>query len=262
MSVEPNSHESAGEASADVGLQPGQPAYCHPAAYRLFTRCVPDLTTSVNVFRGAWALSLHEHPDANLAAGETTLENLATAIRRRVRSEDPQARLAHLHDVLFEVFGLRGNTDNFYDPANSYLPEVLRHRCGIPITLSLIYCSVAEMVGVKAYGINAPGHFLVEVPADREGRESAMYVDPFYGGVILNQEEVAARLSEAIGQRVKPGPELLRRATGVDWLSRMLNNLQAVFAAAGRQRDVYAMQELQQLLTGPPSGDPTCRSGG
>ena len=32
------------------------------------------------------------------------------------------------------------------------------------------------------------------------------------------------------------------------WLSRMLNNLQAVFAHAGRERDLYAMQELQELL--------------
>ena len=32
----------------------------------------------------------------------------------------------------------------------------------------------------------------------------------------------------------------------------MLNNLQAVFAHAGRERDLYAMQELQELL------DETC----
>jgi hypothetical protein len=42
---------------------------------------------------------------------------------------------------------------------------------------------------------------------------------------------------------------LLPIATHRLWLARVLNNLQAVFAHTGRERDLYAMQELQELLT-------------
>ena len=75
-----------------------------------------------------------------------------------------------------------------------------------------------------------------------------MYVDPFYGGGVLTPDEVYQRIADATGQRVEPSRRLLNRATPRQWLFRMLNNLQAAFAAAGRERDVLAMQELQQLL--------------
>jgi regulator of sirC expression with transglutaminase-like and TPR domain len=75
-----------------------------------------------------------------------------------------------------------------------------------------------------------------------------MYVDPFYGGGLLDRDDVCRRIAEATG-RVEPlRPERLARATHRQWLSRMLNNLQAVFAHRGRDRDMYAMQELQGVL--------------
>ena len=64
--------------------------------------------------------------------------------------------------MLFEVFGLRGNAEDYYNPANSYLCDVLATRRGLPITLSLVYKLVAEGVGLEVHGVNAPGHFLVD----------------------------------------------------------------------------------------------------
>jgi regulator of sirC expression with transglutaminase-like and TPR domain len=77
-----------------------------------------------------------------------------------------------------------------------------------------------------------------------------MYVDPFYGGGLLTEDDVFKRIAEATGNAIPPSPELLSRATGRQWLARMLTNLQAVFAAAGRERDLLAMQELHSLLEG------------
>ena len=139
------------------------------------------------------------------------------------------------------------------DPANSYLPEVLKTRRGLPITLVLVYKCVAEGVGLTVHGINSPGHFLAEVEcsdstSQRGNSRASMYVDPFYGGGLLTEEDVFKRIGEATGRAVPPSPEWLARATGRQWISRMLTNLQAVFASAGRERDLLAMQELQSLL--------------
>jgi regulator of sirC expression with transglutaminase-like and TPR domain len=156
--------------------------------------------------------------------------------------------LAHLHDVLFDVLGFRGNTEDYYRAANSYLPEVLRTRRGLPITLTLVYRRVADGVGLVVHGVNAPGHFLAEVDERHTGERRSMYVDPFFGGGLLSKAEVFERISQATGRDVEPAPEHLRRASPQQWLSRMLHNLQAVYAATGRERDLLAMQELQTLL--------------
>jgi regulator of sirC expression with transglutaminase-like and TPR domain len=147
---------------------------------------------------------------------------------------------------MFDVLGFRGNTEDYYNAANSYLPEVLRTRRGLPITLALVYRRVAAGLGLVVHGVNSPGHFLAEV--EFEGSGKSMYVDPFFGGGLLNEKEVYERVSQATGQAVDPASEHLARATPRQWLARMLHNLQAVFAASGRERDVYAMQELHGLL--------------
>ena len=225
-----------------------RPAYCRPAAYRAFAAALPTANRPEGLFRAAWAVAQHELPEADVTSGEAVVCRLADAVRRRVRSQSAEALLAHLHDVLFDVLGFRGNSENYYQPANSYLPEVLRTRRGLPITLTLVYRRVAAELGLAVHGVNSPGHFLAEVEADEAGGSQSMYVDPFFGGGLLTAEEVFERISQATGRDVKPTPEHLRRATATQWLMRMLHNLQAVFAATGRERDLLAMQELQSLL--------------
>jgi regulator of sirC expression with transglutaminase-like and TPR domain len=230
------------------------PAYCHPAAYAAFEREIDRVDTTLGLFRAAFAIARHEQPAAEVEQAESTVAELAETVRRRVHSASVEARLAHLHDVLFDVVGFSGNVDDYYNPANSYLPEVLRTRRGLPITLTLVYKCVAEGVGLSVLGINSPGHFLAAVrapePANGGTARGWMYVDPFYGGELLDGADVCRRIAETTGMSADDPSQWLAPATHPQWLRRMLNNLQAVFAHTGRERDVYAMQELHELLVG------------
>lgn len=230
------------------------PAYCHPAAYFAFERALSQVETTRGLLHAAFAIAKHDHPSAEVIEAEATIAELSETVRRRVRSPSVEAKLAHLHDVLFDIVGFVGNAKDYYNPANSYLPEVLRTRRGLPITLVLIYKCVAEGVGLAVRGINSPGHFLAAVKSDVSGTAAAecgqwMYVDPFYGGELLYGDDVCRRIADTTGMAAADSSQWLRPATHRQWLGRMLNNLQAVFAHTGRERDLYAMQELQELLT-------------
>lgn len=229
------------------------PAYCRPAAYDAFAIEIPHLATTSSLFRAAFAIAQHEHPDADVEPAEATIAELADTVGRRVHSANVDAKLAHLHDVLFDVVGFVGNVDDYYNPANSYLPEVLRTHRGLPITLVLVYKCVAERIGLDVRGINSPGHFVAAVRSGQpEGTTAAqsawMYVDPFYGGQVLYRDDVCRRIAETTGRELFDPSLWLEPATHQQWLSRMLNNLQATFAQTGRDRDLYAMLELQELL--------------
>ncbi len=229
------------------------PAYCHTAAYTALERELPQLDTTNGLFRAAFAIAQHEQPNANLTQAQSIVAELAATVRGRVHSTSVEARLAHLHDVLFDVVGFTGNVEDYYSPANSYLPDVIRTHRGLPITLVLIYKCVAEQIGLVVEGINSPGHFLAAVQSDSphmrpNAANGWMYVDPFYGGELLNRDDVCRRIIATTGLSPANSSQWLTAATHRQWLSRMLNNLQAVFAHTGRERDVYAMLELQQLL--------------
>jgi regulator of sirC expression with transglutaminase-like and TPR domain len=76
-----------------------------------------------------------------------------------------------------------------------------------------------------------------------------MYIDPFYGGQVLSQDDVCHRIAATTGRELVDPSLWLEPASHRQWLSRMLNNLQATFAQMGRERDLYAMLELNELLT-------------
>jgi len=230
------------------------PAYCRAAAHNAFALEMPRVDSTAGLFRAAFAISRHEHPDADVKQAEATLAELADTVSRRVHSPNVDAKLAHLHDVLFDVVGFVGNVDDYYNPANSYLPEVLRTHRGLPITLVLIYKCVAERIGLEVRGINSPGHFLAAVRSGQpEGvtttQSAWMYIDPFYGGQVLYRDDVCRRIAATTGREFFDPSLWLEPASHRQWLSRMLNNLQATFAQTGRERDLYAMLELNELLT-------------
>jgi regulator of sirC expression with transglutaminase-like and TPR domain len=233
-----------------------QPVYCRPEAYALFAEQMRAVESSRGLLRAAVALSMHELPDARPEAVEAKIQSLADRVRSRVRSNQAQALLAHAHDVLFEEEGFRGNSDDYYNPLNSYLPAVIEQKRGLPITLTLLYKSVMERLGVRVMGVNAPWHFLAgvelaepaAVPGETSGGERMMLVDTFGGGGAVSRDEAFNFIERAAGAPVPHSDELLRPATHRQWLRRMLQNLQHVFSRTGRREDLAAMLELMRLL--------------
>ena len=91
--------------------------------------------------------------------------------------------LGQINWVLFVEEGFRGNVEDYYDPRNSYLNEVLDRKLGLPISLSVLYAEVASRVGLALGCVNLPMHFALRVM----GRDEPVFVDPFHEGRMLDQ---------------------------------------------------------------------------
>ena len=242
------------------------PVCCTPSAFELLSKTAAAVDSPDALLTGAVAIARHHVEGADLAAVDAQLQRYADTVRSRVRGRQPQALLAHLHSVLFDEEGFRGNTDDYYAPSNSYVPTVLETKRGLPITLSLIYKVVADRLGLRAWGVGLPGHFLVavdveDVPRNRPaakgkqksgGAEQAakepMLVDAFAGGRILTIEEAHERIQEMFGPEAEWSEEMLRPASNRHWLTRMLQNLLNVFGSANQFSDVAAVLEMEMLL--------------
>ena len=154
------------------------------------------------------------------------------------------ATLAHLHHVLFDEVGLRGNIEDYYAAQNSYLPAVLRTRQGLPVILSLVYKSVAERVGLTAYGVNSPGHFLAAVEIDQQWT----FVDPFQRGRVVSRDEVCEQVAQLTGQSLLRPDDAVPLATHRQWIARILFNLIGHFTRQAAAENLAAMKELLALL--------------
>jgi regulator of sirC expression with transglutaminase-like and TPR domain len=162
---------------------------------------------------------------------------------------------AHVHGTL----GFHGNEEDYHDPRNSLLSDVLERRVGIPISLALVYTEVARHLGVRARGVAFPGHYLVRVddkanPTARD--EPAAIVDPF-SGKLLTWEAVEQLLRRTLGEKAKLSPIHLVPASPRGTLVRMLTNLKVVHLA---RRDLArAHLALDRILCLTPASTSALR---
>ena len=210
----------------------------------MFREQIPRLETDEGLLRAAVAIAAHEMDSADPDQVANQIAWLADRVASRAGSRSTSAVAAHLHDVLFAEEGFAGNTDDYYNPRNSYLPAVLETKRGIPISLALVYKSVAAQAGLTVEGVGAPGHFLVRAYLDG----AWTLVDPFYGGRLLSRAEAIDFLTQVLGARPPDEDELFAPVSHRMWLWRMLQNLQLIFGRTGRHDDQAAMRELAGLL--------------
>ena len=158
--------------------------------------------------------------------------------------------LGQINWVLFVEEELRGNHEEYYDPRNSYLNEVLDRKLGIPISLSVIYWAVAESLGLSIAGANLPAHFMLRV----EDGDQTWFVDPFHSGAVMSREMCRRRLSELLQQPVELDDAMAAPCTAATVVTRMLRNLKAIYL---RGEDVPSAVPIQRRLAAlnPRDGD-------
>jgi regulator of sirC expression with transglutaminase-like and TPR domain len=220
------------------------PLCCSNAAFKLMSRQLPKISSPEALLNGAIAVSMHQLDDVDVKGIDRQIKCLADRVKGRVHGSQPQALLAHLHDVLFDDEGFTGSKDDYYNPLNSYLPSVLETRKGLPITLCLIYKLVAERLGLRSWGVGLPGHFLAGV----ECGDDSLLVDCFDHGRILTVEEAQEQMVLHLGPEVEWSAEMLEPVSNRRFLTRMLQNLLNLFSAEDHYPDVAAMLELEMLL--------------
>lgn len=135
--------------------------------------------------------------------------------------ERPTEVIARINKYLFETQGFRGNSEDYYDPRNSYLNDVIARRTGIPITLSVLYMELARRVGLLLHGVGFPGHFLVK----HVYHDFSIILDPFNKGRILTHEGLHLLLEQLYNGRVRFEQRFLDSVTNEQILIRMLRNL-------------------------------------
>jgi len=148
----------------------------------------------------------------------------------------PTQIIEKINDHLFNMQKFKPNTDDYYNPLNSYLNIVVERRTGIPITLCILYMRVAHSVNFKMYPVNFPGHFLIKhILEDNSGE---IIVDPFNGGRIMDDYSLKALIDQAYPQQNIPLTHaLVEKATAAQVVIRMLNNLKGSY---------YEIQDMER----------------
>ncbi len=177
-------------------------------------------------------LARDAYPELDVADYLHRLDTMAEEIHSRLENNAKTTDiLSAVNAYLFEEQGFKGNMDDYYDPRNSYLNEVLDRRTGIPITLSLIYMELGRRLGLVLEGLSFPGHFLVICDLD----DGHIVLDPFSEGISLSEDDLQYRLHRIMGDQAASRislQKMLEPADKKDILIRLLHNLKLVHLKA------------------------------
>jgi regulator of sirC expression with transglutaminase-like and TPR domain len=122
-------------------------------------------------------------------------------------------------DTLFASGLFEGDSENYNDPRNSLLHEVLARHLGMPITLSVVAMEVGKRLGVPIVGVGLPGHFVIRDKA------SGTFADPFGSGVRYDEAGIVASWRRRIDDDMAFRRSMLTATPARDIALRILNNL-------------------------------------
>jgi regulator of sirC expression with transglutaminase-like and TPR domain len=200
-------------------------------------------SSDVRLARVALEIARDAYPDLDVEAYLRRLEHLAERVRARYR-HDAKVRdiLGQINWVLYVEEGMRGNDDDYNDPRNSYLNDVLDRKLGIPISLSAVYSAVADQLGLHMAGVNLPLHFMLRV--DEDGQ--TWFVDPYHGGAIYTRRTCEGVLAGIARRPVALTDSVMQPCSIQAVVTRMLRNLKLIY---GNLQDIPALLPIQRRLT-------------
>jgi regulator of sirC expression with transglutaminase-like and TPR domain len=195
-----------------------------------------------------------EYPDLNLDEYIQKINHIGKSLKESISDvKNPTYLISMLNEHLFENLGFSGDDDDYYNPKNNFLNEVIDKKIGLPITISILYVEIAKFIGLDLKIVGFPGHILVKYNEE-------MILDPFYDGRLLDVDDLQDILNANFGGELEFLPEFLDEVKPEQILVRLARNLKNSYV----QSFVYekALRCVNMVLSIEPESSEDIRDKG
>ncbi|WP_298745458.1 transglutaminase family protein [uncultured Brevundimonas sp.] len=146
--------------------------------------------TAFPLLEAAIACAIHDYPFRDPEPVHTLADNAAERLAERIGGESPDDALA---ETMAADMRLNGDLLNYDHPGNTDVIDVAERRRGLSATLAIFYIDAARRAGIRAQGVDFPGHFLLRV----ETPDGPVALDPFSQGRLVLPSELTRRALRA-----------------------------------------------------------------
>ncbi len=214
----------------------------------------------------AWVLASRlEYPNITEAQIKAHLNELKLQIWIKLAEvKNPIDQIQVINHVFFEVFGFKGNNEDYHNIDNSILLRVLETKTGNPISLSILYLTLANSLGIPLFGVNLPQHFVLgygqlqqelnqnqiwdfDEISNKTVESIIFYINPFSKGQIFTKESLLAFLKVI---KINPNNQFMVPCSSKDILLRMLRNIHYSYKLQNNNHKMMQANELLDLING------------
>jgi regulator of sirC expression with transglutaminase-like and TPR domain len=228
-------------------------------------------TSDHDLLEGVYLIARYRFPELEKQSIVAVIEKLRLDVWLEMNYElSPYEKVRMINYVLYEVNGFKGNVDNYHDPSNSFINQVLESRRGNPILMAVVYILIAQKLNIPIYGINLPQHFVlayteeigrsnvgmrfndIEELLRSEKGKVLFYINAFNGGAIFTKGNLQQFLTQI---KIESRPDFLVPCSNLDIIKRVLRNLASAYEKQNKQQRQQDILSLLYLLGEPPLKD-------
>jgi len=206
---------------------------------------------ATDLLDGAYIVAKYQYPDLGLFEIQNPIEKIKHDAWLEINENlTALEKVRILNHIIFDNHKFTANTTNYYSPQNSYINQVILSKKGNPISLGILYASIAQKLGLPIYGVNLPKNFVLAykdefnefINPESKSENILFYINPFNKGAVLGRKEIDFFLKQ---QNITPDELFYQPCSNVEVIQRLLLNLIYSYEKLGYEPKI---KELQTLL--------------
>lgn len=205
-----------------------------------------------DLLTGAFLIAKYQYPDLQLEEIDKAVELIKKDVWLEINENlTALEKVKIINHILFDIHGLSRNSSNFHSPQNFYINNVLELKKGNPISLAIVYATIAQKLGLPIYGINLPKNFILAYQdelflGEKEDEESILfYINPYNKGAVFGKKEIKYFIAQ---QKLEDKKAYYVPCSNLDTIKRLIHSLIETYNNLGYPGKVKDLQELAKSL--------------
>jgi len=205
------------------------------------------------ILEGAFYVARFQFPEITLDKINEQIEAMRKDVWIEINNNlTALEKVKILNYIIFNLHKFTRNNTDFYSPQNSYINQVFETKKGNPISLAIVYLSVAWKLGLPIYGVNLPKNFILAYKDEFRHHDSAdesedilFYINPYNRGAVLGRREIDYFITQ---QQLKPHPTFYVPCSNRDIIVRLINNLILSYEKIGYAQKITRLKDLLRVI--------------
>lgn len=219
-----------------------------------------------DLLEGLYIIAKYRYPELTKQSIINEIDRIRLDVWLELRYDyGAYEKIRVMNHILYNVHGFKGNTDQYHDPSNSFINNVLESKRGNPIMLAVVYMLVAQRLNLPIYGVNLPQHFVLgykDVPnlasdnlpfnvllqqSSQQGK-MLFYINAFNNGSVFSKTNLEQFLKQI---QIEPRLEFFEACTNLDIIKRVLRNLAVAYEKINKPNKVHEIHQMLSVLGEP-----------
>lgn len=209
-------------------------------------------TGAIDLLKASYLIAKYQYPDLKYneisEAFDKVKQDAWLEINNNLTALEKTRVLNH---ILFQLHEFSGNSSNFFAPQNSYINHVFETKKGNPITLGILYISLAQELGIPIYGVSIPRNFILAYIDEHNiddpyEKDILFYINPYNNGKVLGEREIDYFLKQ---QKIEPKKSYYYPCSNIEIIKKLILNLIYSYEKLGYPEKVSNMKVLFNIVS-------------